>query len=151
MSKRARIARLINKPIPPWLINVLLRPSQKIRMIVEEKMVAPTITGRHQDCSRINPVAPTTKIKAATMKVTAARMKVMLDSHLLFGYPIILENTHEPSGHTIPGCSSKSFWLCPKYNKCTKPCKIMNTPITNLPMASLLKYPSPALYAYLPQ
>jgi hypothetical protein len=42
--------------------------------------------------------------------------------------PSNFENTHDPSGQTIPGLSSKYRALCPKYNKWTRPCNMTNIP-----------------------
>jgi hypothetical protein len=69
----------------------------------------------------------------------------MLASHRVAPSPSNLENAHEPSGHSIPGCSSKSLLLCPAYNKWTSPCNRINIPMAiSAWNSSALFFPLPA-------
>jgi hypothetical protein len=62
----------------------------------------------------------------------AARINKILARFLAASLPGSLENTHDPSGQSIPGFSSKYLLLWPKYNKWIRPCSPMNMPNMNL-------------------
>ena len=122
---------LIRRPIPPFASSLCISPSQKRIKINEEKIVEPTTTGCHHTClMRIT-------IPLATKPITA-HMQQMLVSHLVASSQRSLENAHESSGQTISGWSSKNLQLCPKYNKWTRPCNTINTPIMSLNKEFLL-------------
>ena len=94
-------------------------------MAAEENTAEPTIIPRTQVKLRRMPIPP-------FIKPTAAKTKAILASDLSALTPINLEKIQESSGQTIPGLSSKSLWLCPKYSKCTRPCSMMNKLNKNL-------------------
>jgi hypothetical protein len=62
------------------------------------------------------------------MKPTAATINEILTRVRAVSFPRSFENAHDPSGQTIPGFSSKNLIHCPKYNKWTIACSMMNTP-----------------------
>src|SRR5574341_179492 len=90
-----------------------------------ENAADPITAGYHQPCLASSPMPPTRSPRAASTQAALAAKRAASS-------PSSLENAQDPSGQRMPGLSSKTRQLCPKYSRWTKPCSAMNAPMMNL-------------------